>query len=184
MGVEAYLAEGCRWYVLIALLAAAVGKSMRFGAFRDSLADSFPILKHRGGPLIAAAILLGEWSAALMMLAGGALSRAGLTLVFGLFVFLTAIVALVLAKGMSVRCNCFGASQQRISGYDLARNLLFIAAAGFGLSGASASGTDGESGGFPVLANAPILAVASMLFLLSIHLREIAGLLRIRAEDL
>ncbi len=184
MSVESYLAECCRWYVLIALLAAAVGKSMRFGSFRSSLDESFPPLAAGGSLLVATSILVGEWSAALLMLAGGVLSRAGLMLAFGLFLFLTAVVALVLAKGLSVRCSCFGASRQRISGVDLIRNLLFITAAGFGLYGASATGITSALGGLDAPATVAIVMVAMMVFLLSIHLREIAGLLRIRGEDL
>jgi hypothetical protein len=184
ISVEVYLAEGFRWYVLIALLAAAAGKSLRFTDFRDSLAESFPLLKRRGSLFAAVAVVLGEWSAALMMLAGGALSRIGLILAFGLFVLLTAIIALVLAKGLSVRCNCFGASQQRISGYDFARNLLFIAAAGYALHGASVSGAAGTFGGIALSSSLALATVAISLFLLSINMREIVHLLRIRAEDL
>lgn len=181
---EIYLAETCRLFVLIALLAAAIGKSANFRRFRDSVDEAFPALGPGGAMSIAAAILIGEWSAALLMLAGGASSRAGLLLASGLFVFLTAVVALVLAKGLSVRCSCFGASQRRISGYDLARNLLFIAAAGFGLYGASVDGAAGGFGGLGLPVYVPMAAVALMLFLLSIGLREIVHILRIRAEDL
>ncbi|GEM_PF-847096 len=184
MSVAAYLAEGCRWYVLIALLAAAIGKTLYFRRFRDSLDEAFVRLKGNGNRLAAAAIVTGEWTAALSMLAGGALSRMGLMLALALFVVLTAVVAVVLAKGLSVRCNCFGPSQRRISGYDLLRNLLFIAAASSGVYGASAAAASGVSGGFAWPAVAAIAAVAATLFLLSIGLREIVHLLRIRAEDL
>lgn len=181
---EVYFAETCRLFVLIALLAAAIGKTANFRRFRDSLDDAFPVLRRDGAMLVAAAILIGEWSAALLMLAGGASSRVGLLLASGLFVFLTAVVAMVLAKGLSVRCNCFGASQRRISGYDLARNLLFIAAACFGLCGASVNGVEGVIGGFALPVYVPMVAVALILFQLSIALREIVHILRIRAEDL
>jgi hypothetical protein len=182
---EVYLAETCRLFVLIALLAAAIGKSANFRRFRDSLGEAFPVLERSNGAMpIAAAILIGEWSAALLILAGGVFSRAGLLLASGLFVFLTAVVALVLAKGLSIRCNCFGASQRRISGYDMVRNVLFIAAAGFGLYGASADGVAGVLGGLTLSAYVPLVAVALMLFQLSIGLREIVHMLRIRAEDL
>ncbi len=184
MSAEVYLAECCRYYVLIALLAAAIGKTFGFRRFRDSLGDAFAPLKGGGGFLAAGAIVIGEWTAGLSMLAGGLPSRAGLMLALCLFVFLTAVVAVVLANGLSVRCNCFGPSQRRISGHDLARNLLFIAAAGFGLYGASAHGIAGASGGFALPAVAAIAAVAAALFLLSIGLREIAHVLRISAEDL
>jgi hypothetical protein len=181
---EVYLAETCRLFVLLALLAAAIGKSMYFRRFRDSLHEAFPTLGLGGAMLVAAAILIGEWSAGLLMLAGGAASRMGLLLASCLFAGLTAVVALVLAKGLSIRCNCFGASQRRISGYDLMRNLLFIAAAGLGLYGASANGDGGVLGGFALAAYVPMVALALILLQLCISLREIVHLLRLRAEDL
>lgn len=184
MSAEVYVAELCRWFVLIALLSAAIGKTFGFRRFRDSLSDAFAWLKGAGASFAAGAIVVGEWAAGLSMLAGGALSRAGLTLALCLFVFLTAVVAVVLANGLSVRCNCFGPSQRRISGHDFARNLLFIAAASFGLYGASATGVAGASGGIAWPAVVAIAAVAATLFLLAIGLRELAHVLRIDAEDL
>lgn len=182
--VEAMVSELCRWLVLLALLAAAVGKSLHVSRFRESLESGFPALGRSGAMLAAAAILIGEGSAGLLMLAGGDASRIGLLLALVLFVSLTLVVVGVLVKGDSVRCNCFGAGEQRLSGFDLARNLVFIAAALAGLLGPSLPGGTGVFGGWPLPATLAIVAVAAMLLLLSLHLRDLAHFMQIRVEDL
>ncbi|MBX3710601.1 MAG: hypothetical protein KF800_01345 [Lysobacter sp.] len=184
MSAGVAFAEACRWLVLLALLAAATGKSLHPGRFRDSLEHGFPSIGRSGASLAAGAILAGEGAAGLLMLAGGELSRIGLMLALVLFVSLTLVVASVLATGGTVRCNCFGAGEQRLSGFDLARNLLFIAAAAAGLLGPSATGAAGGAGGLPLPVAVATVAVAAMLLLLSLHLRDIAQLMQVRAEDL
>lgn len=184
MSAEVAFAEACRWLVLLALLAAATGKSLHLRRFRDSLAHGFPMIGRSGAMLAAGAILAGEGAAGLLMLAGGELSRIGLMLALVMFVSLTLVVAGVLATGGTVRCNCFGAGEQRMSGFDLARNLLFIAAAIVGLRGPSATGSAGVLGGLPLAAMLATAAVATMLLLLSLHLRDLAQLMQVRAEDL
>ena len=184
MSAEVAFAEACRWLVLLALLAAATGKSLHPGRFRDSLEHGFPVIGRSGASLVAGLILAGEGAAGLLMLAGGELSRIGLMLGLVLFVSLTFVVAGVLATGGTVRCNCFGAGEQRMSGFDLARNLLFIAAAVVGLWGPTAIGGTGVLGGLPLPAMIATAAVATMLLLLSLHLRDLAQLMQVRVEDL
>lgn len=184
MSLEACLAEACRWFVLLALLAAAAGKSFRFARFRESLDTGFPMLGRVGATTIAAIILCGEWLAGGLILAGGALSRIGLLLALALFVSLTLVVVTVVTRGLSVRCNCFGASQQRITGFDLVRNLLFITAAGVALQAAPVTAVIDPMGGLPLVAVMVIVAIALMCLHLSLHLRDLAQLMQVRAEDL
>lgn len=184
MSLDAYLAEACRWFMLLALLAAAAGKSFRFARFRESLDTGFPMLGRVGATTVAIAILGGEWLAGGLILAGGALSRIGLLLALALFVSLTLVVVTVVAKGLSVRCNCFGASQQRITGFDLVRNLLFITAAGVALQAAPVTAVIDPMGGLPLVAVMVIIAIALMCLHLSLHLRDLAQLMQVRAEDL
>jgi hypothetical protein len=182
--VSVYLAEACRWFVLIALLVAALGKSLHVHPFRDSLRDAFPGFGRAGTLVCAVAILAGEWLAGLLILAGGEASRIGLLLALALFAALTVAVSSVLARGLSIRCNCFGASRQRITGLDLVRNFLFIAAAAVALHGAGAGAREGALGGLPWPVVLSMIAVALSVFLLSLHLRDLAQLLRFRAEEL
>lgn len=182
--VSVYLAEACRWFVLIALLVAALGKSLHVQPFRDSLRDAFPGFGRAGTLVCAVAILAGEWLAGLLILAGGEASRIGLLLALALFAALTVAVGTVLARGLSIRCNCFGASRQRITALDLVRNILFIAAAAVALPGAGEGARGGMLGGLPWPVVLSMIAVALSVFLLSLHLRDLAQLLRFRAEEL
>lgn len=182
--VDVAIAETCRWLVLLALLAAVIGKSLHLRRFRESLQQGFPAIGRSGARLAAGAILAGEGAAGLLMLVGGEASRIGLVMALALFLSLTAVVVGVLATGGTVRCNCFGAGEQRLSGFDLARNLVFIAAAIAGLLGSSLAGGTGTLGGWPLPAMLAIVAVAAMLLLLSLHLRDLAHAMQIRVEDL
>lgn len=184
MSIEVWIAEGCRWYVSIALLVAAIGKSLHLDGFRDSLSDLFPRLGAGVLSAVAFVILAGEWSAGLLLLIGGGVLQVGLILALLLLVSLTVGVVWVLAQGLSVRCNCFGASRQRISGFDLVRNLLFIAAAGYALRLGTGYDAMDAATRVPWLAVVPIVAVAVALFQLSVSLRAIAQLLQIRADAL
>lgn len=173
MSTAACLAETCRLWLLIALLAAAGGKSIAFGRFREDLAASFPELGRAVAP-VAAAIVATEGLLALLLLWGGAPGRFGLIAAATLFALLTAVVAVTLAQDRTVVCSCFGGASHRMSGYDLWRNGLLVAAAVFAAAVPRLDGID-------LLAQVALFALASMLFQLSAGLQDIAVLLRIKA---
>ncbi len=186
MTAAIYLAEGCRIYVLVVLLTAAWSKMFGFSRFRSALAEAFPILALRGNigaTVVAAGIVIGEWSAALLMLLGGALSRLGLVFALCLLLSLTVVVVLSLVQGRAIRCNCFGESDRRISKYDLVRNLVFVAVAAAGLLGVSYNAVSGTFGGLALQTYLPLGAVAVFFFLLSAGIHDIAGLLHARVDE-
>ena len=186
MTAAIYLAEGCRIYVLVVLLTAAWSKMLGFSRFQSALAEAFPVLALRGsiGATVAAAgIVIGEWSAALLMLLGGALSRMGLAFALCLLLSLTIIVVLSLVQGRAIRCNCFGESDRRISKYDLVRNLLFVVIAAAGLLGVSFNEVAGTFGGLALQTYLPLGVVAVFFFLLSAGIHDIAGLLDARVDE-
>ena len=71
MIVAAHVADLCRWWVLIALLVAATGKSFAFDRFRDELATAFPEFGKAVLPLAIALVAI-EWLLALLLLGGDA----------------------------------------------------------------------------------------------------------------
>ncbi len=181
-----YLAEGCRLYVLVVLLAAACGKFFGFARFRSALAESFPVFRRAegsGASLVAGAIVAGECCAAALMLTGGEYSRVGLGMALVLFLLLTSVVVVSLVEGRHIRCSCFGGSERRISGYDLVRNLLFLLAAAVGLWGGAYGGIPGTLGGLAPQSYLPLGAVAILTFLLSAGMSDIAALLSIRLDE-
>lgn len=126
-GLDA-IAEACRWYVLLALLAAVAGKAAGFAEFRHSLARSVPSLA-RFDSLLAWGIVSAEAAIALALLAGGTAGRVGMGAALAMFVVFTAVVATSIARGRAIVCNCFGTSTHRVGRLDVARNLVLIAAA-------------------------------------------------------
>ncbi len=186
MTAAIYLAEGCRIYVLVVLLAAAWSKLFAFSSFRSALAEAFPVLALSGSigaTVVAAGIVIGEWSAALLMLLGGKLSRLGLALALGLLLSLTVVVVMSLLQGRAIRCSCFGESDRRISKYDLVRNLIFLIIATAGLLGVSYNAVSGTFGGLALQAYLPLGAVAVFFFLLSAGIHDVAGLIDARVNE-
>ena len=186
MTAAIYFAEWCRVYVLVVLLAAAWSKTFGFMRFRSALVEAFPVLALRGSvgaTVVAAGIVLGEFSAALLMLLGGVLSRIGLALALCLLLSLTTVVILSFAQGRAIRCSCFGESDRRISKHDLLRNLLFVMIATAGLLGASFNEAPGTFGGLALQIYLPLGAVAVFFFLVSAGIHDIAALLDARVDE-
>lgn len=172
MAPAAYVAEICRWWLLIALVLAAFGKVVAFGRFRDELAGSFPELGKAAAPT-AFAIVAIESLALVLLLAGGRAGFYGMLVAAALFVVLTIVVALALVQDRTVVCRCFGGTGHAMSGYDLLRNGLLVAAALFGAFAPPLQDVDTYS-------RIALAAVAFMGFQLSASLQDVAALLRIK----
>jgi hypothetical protein len=173
MSVTAHAADLCRWWVLIALLVAAFGKTTAFGRFRDELAISFPEFGKAAAPL-AVLIVVVEWALALLMLRGGAVGRFALIGAAVVFAALTGVVAVALLQDRIVVCRCFGGTPHPMSAYDLLRNGLLVGAALVAAFVPLSSGT-GVPGQFA------LACIAFMLLRLSASLQDIVAVLRIKA---
>ncbi|MFB9316871.1 MauE/DoxX family redox-associated membrane protein [Cryptosporangium minutisporangium] len=113
--------------------------------------------------LLAAGVVLGAGGAIAAGLAGGVVLLAGYT----------AILARARLQGTSVGCNCFGRTAQRLSWYDVVRNLLLL---GVGGAGWAASAEPA-----PPLAGADtglLVITGAALTVLVIHLGDVAEVLR------
>lgn len=163
------LAEGSRWYVLLALLAAAAAKSFDFSGFRDSLSRSFPSFVRFHG-VMAAGIVAAEWLIALALLAGGPLARIGIAAALAMFVVFTAVIATSIARGRAIVCNCFGTSTHRVSHLDVVRNLALTAAAAIAMAHGMPS--------LPWSVQLVLAGLAAIGVAVSVWLRDLAWLLR------
>lgn len=167
-GLDA-LAEACRWYVLLALLAAVIGKSRDIATFRYSLTRAMPALARIEGPL-AWGIVLGEAVIALALLAGGGAGHLGMIAALAMFVVFTAVIATSILRGRAIVCNCFGTSTHRVGGLDIARNLALIAAAALVVAHGATP--------LPWQASFMLAGLAAIGVAVSVRLRELAWLLR------
>lgn len=141
MSAAAYLAEIIRFFTAFLLACAALGKWRTLAVFAHNLAESFGV-QRQAARILAPAVVAAESLLALLILAGGTPGRAGMAGALLLFVALTALVGYRYVLEGSVKCSCFGESERPVSGYDLLRNGLVIAAIGTSLacSGGAAFG--------------------------------------------
>ena len=126
----------CRWSIGLTFAVSALGKAVAMGSFRDAIAD-FGLLPARPtglfARLLAGAVVGAEGLVAAFEAAGGVLASAGFALALTLLAGFSAILARALRKKANVSCNCFGASQRKISWFDVARNALLALCCAGGL---------------------------------------------------
>lgn len=126
----AYIGEACRFYVMLVLFAAAIGKVGGVRAFQGTLATVFGIT----GPwsrVVALAVIVLEGGVGTLLLFGGEVAWIAMMVATTLFVVFAATISAMLARRMPVACNCFGGSSHVISGFDLARSASLLAACAF-----------------------------------------------------
>lgn len=166
-----YMAEACRLYIIIVLTCSAAAKAGAMESFRDTIGELFHLprawVRHAARATIAV-----EGSIALGLLAGGILARAGMAAALALFAVFTIVILIALLQRRAVDCNCFGRSNHMISATDIVRNTLLMAACGVYL----APGLPDAS--LALTAYPPLIGVALIAFLITIHLNEIARIAR------
>lgn len=114
-----------RWFIGFILLAACLGKLRTFATFRANLASSFGMTRPIASLLAPALIGLELVLAALVL---GPFARVGMASALLLFSAFCTLLAWRLARDGVVRCSCFGEAERNLSGFDLLRNLLIVAA--------------------------------------------------------
>jgi hypothetical protein len=128
----AYLLAFCRVVFGLLFFASFVGKIRNIPLFERTITD-FQLLPPVLSKIAAFAVLGGELVVVGLMLIGGPLLGVGFTLAIILLLAFCLVLALGLVRRMQVSCNCFGASDKQISGYDLGRNVGFLSCALLGL---------------------------------------------------
>ncbi len=177
------LADIARSLVLIVMLAAASTKSFDVHGFAKDISRSFAWLQGARARAIAFAILIAEWLIAILIAAGGDMSRIGLLAALALLSMFSAVVAWSVVFDRGVVCSCFGASSShRMNGYDLARNMVLVAAAAYAWLQAPARDVVQTIAGQPAPVSIALAAAAAIVFLLITSLQDIALLLRIDTE--
>lgn len=169
----AYGAEACRLYVLLALAVAAVGKGIRIQPFVETL-DALSARTRLPSLGLAWTVVAVEGLCVGLLALGRPAACAGMGLALALFLLFTAAILISLRQGRALQCNCFGGPPHPVSAYDVARNLALIAAAAGYLLAPPARV---ETAALPILAGFAVIG-----FIVSAHLREIAGLLLGRRE--
>ena len=115
--------------------------------------------------------LLGEGLVVAFMVLGRL--RAGFLMALALLAVFSVALASVLLRGLRTPCNCFGAGRRPVSGYDLARNLAFLAVAA---AGWLASGVGRGTHDLPQAVLLAVMAAGVVLFWVGVS--EMAEVLR------
>jgi len=162
-----FVAGMLRYFVGLLLLAAAVAKMRGFDSFREHLTTSFDVGAARSR-MLAPAVVLAELAVAALVLGGAA--GAGLWAALLMFCGFTALLGYKFYTHGAVRCACFGGAERSLSGLDLLRNVLVIAAIGAGLALP-------HDVGMPAHAAILAIALATLICVLAVHFHEIVRLL-------
>lgn len=125
-----YIAELCRYYVMIIFTLGVCGKLFSLYAFRRSIAEMLGMKQTAGdGPLmlcIALGVIGAEALAATLLFLGGTLSVYGGVIAALLTLCFAMMIAAVIFQKRAVRCNCFGISNEPLTALDLVRNMIVL----------------------------------------------------------
>ena len=167
MSTGFFVAEILRYFIGFFMLAAAVGKLRTFPEFRANLGTSFSV-PPRAANMLAPGVIAAEFGAAALILGGA--EQPGMVAALAMLAVFTALVAYKFFTESVVKCSCFGEAARSVSGYDLLRNLLAIAASAAYLAMAS---------GPALSVSAALLAagLATILLVAAIEFHDIATLL-------
>ena len=164
-----FVAGMLRYFVGALLLAAAVAKLRGFDSFRENLTASFNVAHQHSG-VLALAVVSSELAVAALVL--GAAVRVGLWAALLLFCVFTTLLGYKFFTQGVVRCACFGETERSLSGFDLLRNVLVIAAIGHAIALAPGNGV-----GLPAHAAILAAALAGIACVLAIHFHQMMQLL-------
>lgn len=176
-----YIAEFCRFYLLIVLSIGVYGKLGSFDNFSDGVEKIFNLSEDFGKKRIAKGIsvivICAEVIAALLIAAGGALSMIGIGAAALLVTCFTIIVVIVLFQKRLIHCNCFGASTRAITWLDVARNIIILCACGIFLT-ANFYHSFYANAQLPILNNSILFCLAISLANYTANLKELQFLMR------
>lgn len=162
----------CRSTIALVFALTAFGKALDVAAFQESISE-FRILPMNLSKA-AAWILLGtELVVVLLMVAGGYLLSAGFSLAVCLLATFSAALLVALWRTSKMICSCFGIGTQRISPYDVARNVLLALCCLIGICA-----LDDASHGLPGSASVLVILMAISFVCLVSNLRDVVETLR------
>ena len=167
----AYIGEACRFYVMLVLFAAAIGKLGAVRAFQGTLEAVVGVT----GPwsrIATLAVIALEGGVGTLLVAGGDVARIAMMIAAALFVVFAAMISTVLARRLPVACNCFGGASHVISGFDLARNASLLAASAFYFA------QPAQITSFSVIGLVLMFGVAVITAILSVRLSDLVFLAR------
>lgn len=176
MSAFVYLSEICRLLIFFVLLFAAWGKTNTFSQFRQNLVESFKIRENLS-KYVALIIIGSEWLLAAYIIINSIHVNFAMLTALLIFILFTFVIAVALVQDKIISCNCFGRAEQKISVYDLLRNLILIVACSYYLVFQQDLFQPGIQS-IDIIPRLLLSGVAFILFQISTNLNEIAILVR------
>lgn len=167
-----YLLLFTRWFVGLTFAWSSVAKLRSFANFKAAVLD-FGLLPTRWVRAAATTVVVVEALIALAMLFEGLVLGAGFIAAVALLCCLTVAILAVLRRKARVACNCFGASDRVLTGYDVARNTVMATVCVVGLASSRSSTAPIE----PAI-TAGIAGAAAFLVVLVANLGDVVETLR------
>jgi putative oxidoreductase len=120
-----YILAFCRVTIALTFLISSISKAFDLKHFRRTI-DAFDILEYKYVNPTALFLLSGEVIIALCLILGGRLLLPGFFLAMVLLLLFCIALTSVLARKISLSCNCFGPNNKPVTGSDIVRNIVFI----------------------------------------------------------
>lgn len=171
--IFAYVAVFCRCVIGIVFVASLVGKLRDIRTFIETISQ-FRILPKTLHRTAAYGFLLAELIVAICMIIGGILLLPGFILAIVLLLSFSIALVSVLHRRINTSCNCFGATTNAVSLYDVWRNTAFIISA---IAGCIAL-TNTIQTSVAVTESVLLALVAALFVVIWLYFGEVAQLLR------
>lgn len=127
-----YLVMFCRITIAFLFIFSFASKILSLRNFAVTIGD-FKVFPRRWSKGAALLFLGGDITTAVLLTVGGDLLLIGFLLAMVLLTIFSVALVIGLWRKIDVNCNCFGRNEQRISRYDVARNVFLILCSLIGL---------------------------------------------------
>lgn len=168
-----YLIVFSRLVIGITFAMSVVGKLRDFSAFKASV-ENFRLLPKALVLPVAILGILFEITVILFIVLGNQFLLIGFGIALMLLLIFTIALISLLIRNIKVSCNCFGKTKDPVSGYDVVRNIVFIACA---LAGLFAS-IQAVATNMTYVEIGMLMLFAFIFTLLNINLSQIAALFK------
>ncbi|MBJ7313424.1 MauE/DoxX family redox-associated membrane protein [Rugamonas sp. CCM 8940] len=187
MSGEVFFGATLRFLLGFLLLCGAWGKLTSFAGLKRNLVESFGLSAGLAAAL-APLLIAAEGLLAIVLLLDSGTDDCALLAALAMLLVFTLVVGYQFLSRDVVRCSCFGEAERPVSGYDLLRNLLLIAAIVAALLGAGGE-LDGRAGralggvgvgddaGSGLAARLMCASLGLMLAVVSVHFHDLVALL-------
>lgn len=171
--LEVYVLFFCRFAVILLFAFSFITKIVDINNYASSI-GRFNLIPSRFSKIAAVILIAQEFLIVVLLLLDIRFQVVGFGIASVILLIFTFAIGAALFRGLRISCNCFGASEKRISTYDILRNILFIICSVIGLTLLISGKNMAET---PTLVEAIIVSFWAIAFLqIATNLSNVASL--------